>query len=348
MSLARVTIGLVLALLAPQTQASAQPPLLDPEPARVTQPRQPAWGPGGRDYRHRVVRVTSGGTGANAWYLFEPRWPKPSRAALAIVLHGYYEFAGYRQLTELIRHTVRTGRVVIYPRWQTGIADPCPGPYDIEPCHDAAVAGIRGALRFLREHPRRVQPQLRRTSYFGFSFGGIITANLANRWRVLGLPKPRAIFLDDPHDGGLISGQDEPALDDSLAGISRSVKLQCHSGASGVIREKPNQSCNAVWPKLLHIPARNKALVMTRDDRHGTPGLSSGHGVCATPRGAADAYDWGFCWKVWDALQTCAYRHDHCGYALGGTRRHRFIGSWSDGRRITPLTAQAAAPLRPR
>ena len=63
-----------------------------------------------------------------------------------------------------------------------------------------------------------MQPRRRRTSYFGFSFGGIITANLANRYRSLHLPKPRAIFLDDPHDGGL-NGFDEPALDDSLAGI---------------------------------------------------------------------------------------------------------------------------------
>ena len=82
----------------------------------------------------------------------------------------------------------------------------------------SAVSGINGALDFLRADPNRVQPQLGKTSYFGFSFGGIITANLANRWRPLGLPKPRAIFLDDPHDGGLI-GFDEPALDDSMAGI---------------------------------------------------------------------------------------------------------------------------------
>ena len=27
---------------------------------------------------------------------------------------------------ELIRHTVRKGSVVIYPRWQTGVAKPAP------------------------------------------------------------------------------------------------------------------------------------------------------------------------------------------------------------------------------
>jgi acetyl esterase/lipase len=187
--------------------------------AAVTQPPQPKSGPGGSDYAHRGWRVSSGGSGADAWYVFEPARPRPRRAPLAIVMHGYYGFSGYSNQYELIRHTVRKGNVVIYPRWQTR-AMPCPGPFDIEPCMSAAVNGIRGALSYLRPRRGRVQPQRRRTSYFGFSFGGIITANLANRYRSLRLPRPRAIFLDDPHDGGL-NGFDEPALDDSLAGIPR-------------------------------------------------------------------------------------------------------------------------------
>ena len=99
---------------------------------------------------------------------------------------------------------------------------------------DSAVAGIRGALAYrLARAGAHVRPQLDRTSYFGFSFGGIITANLTNRWKQLELPKPRAVFLEDPHDGGL-DGTDEPALDDSLDGIPSSTLVQCHSSADGV------------------------------------------------------------------------------------------------------------------
>ena len=118
-----------------------------------------------------------------------------------------------------------------------------------------------------------MQPLRQRTSYFGFSFGGIITANLANRFRSLHLPRPRAIFLEDPHDGGQ-NGVDEPALDDSLAGIPSGVKLQCHSGAAGVISapDQADSGCNAIFPKLAHIPPRNKDLVLTHTDTHGEPG----------------------------------------------------------------------------
>jgi hypothetical protein len=315
-----------------------------------TEPRQPKSGPGGSDYTHADMRVSSGGTGNDAWYVFEPIKPRPAKAPLAIVMHGYFEFSGYDQMFALIRHTVRKGNVVIYPRWQTSTVSPCPGPFDIEPCMMSAVNAIRGALSYLHASSTRVKPQLNKVSYFGFSFGGIITANLANRYKALRLPKPRAIFLDDPHDGGL-TGFGEPALDHSLSGIPSDALLQCHVGAGGVISEpgKSNSSCNAVFPKLGQIPERNKNLVLTHTDSHGTPTLSSGHGVCAAPgpRYGPDAYDWNFCWKVWDALRSCAYDGRDCRYALGNSRKHRFLGTWSDGVPIIRLKVQDEAPIRP-
>jgi hypothetical protein len=216
---------------------------------------------------------------------------------------------------------------------------------------NAALNGIRGGLKYLRDANGAVKPRLGETSYFGFSFGGIITANLANRHKALHLPEPRAIFLDDPHDGGL-AGAGEPALDDSLAGIPSTALLQCHSGAEGAISEagKQNSSCNALFPALGYIPNQNKDLVLTHTDNHGTPGLSSKHGVCAGPNSGAaavDAYDWNFCWKVWDALQQCAYRGQLCAYALGDTPQHRNLGRWSDTTPIIPLKIQDAAPIAP-
>jgi hypothetical protein len=326
-----------------------------PSATTATQPPQPKSGPGGRAHAHGGFRVTAGGSGNDAWYAFEPIRPRPLQASLAIVMHGYGEFAGYNTMYALISHTVRRGSVVIYPRWQTGIASPCPGPFNIEPCIDSAVNGIRGALSYLQSSRSRVHPLLRRTSYFGFSFGGIVTADMTNRFRSLGLPRPRAIFLDDPHDGGFSRG-DEPALDDSLAGIPPSVKFECHSGADGAISMPPTpvggggESCNAVFPKIAQIPNRNKDLVLTHTDMHGQPVLSSGHGVCAggaAGAGPANAYDWNFCWKVWDALRSCAYSGKNCRYALGNTPRHRSLGRWSDGTPVIPLKIQNAAPIGP-
>lgn len=330
-----------IAPLTPSTVAT-------PAGATVTQPAQPTSGPGSSALPHRDWTVSEGGEGADAWYVFEPADPEPATAPLSIIVHGYYEYEGYDSMYELIRHTVLAGNVVIYPRWQTDIATPCPGPVDIEPCLASTVAGIKGALAFLHADPTRVQPDLDHTSWFGFSFGGIITIDLANRYQAFDLPEPRAIFLDDPHDGGL-TGTDEPAVDRPLDGIPSTVRLQCHVGAQGVIAEPrtADGSCNAIFPLLTTIPAENKDLVLTEPDDHGQPALTALHGVCAARKGQADAYDWNFCWKVWDVLRddeaTAAERR----IAHGNTAAHTNNGSWSDGTPIAPLRVQAAAPIRP-
>ena len=336
---------LSLAVALPAAQAATAQVF---SPRTIVQPGPLEKGPGSLKYNHRGWRVSEGGEGADAWIAFEPVRPRPSRAPLAIITHGYGEFSGYDRLYELIHHTVRKGNVVIFPRWQIGDFDPCPGPFNIRACMDSAVRGIHGALAHLRESSNRVRPNTSRTSYYGYSFGGIITANIANQYRFYGLPRPQAIFLDDPHDGEL-AGLGEPALDDSLEGIPAGVRFECHSGAGGVIGvpRLVEGSCNAVFPKIAHIPNRNKALVMTRTDDWGSPALSSRHGVCASNPGTADAYDWRFCWRDWDALRSCAYRGRNCHLALGTGPRHRWLGRWSDGTPVARLIVRKSAPLTP-
>ncbi len=299
------TTSAVVTTASTATSPAAVPATTSAPGTPIVQPPQPVSGPGGSDYEHGDWRVGSGGEGPDAWFVFEPIDPAPASAPVAIVMHGYFEFAGFDQMYEFIRHTVRHGTIVVYPRWQTDVAVPCPGPFDIEPCMASALAGIDGALEYLAADATRVQPELDGASYFGFSFGGIITTNLVNRWQTLGLPEPEVVFLEDPHDGGL-DGTGEPALDDDLGGIPASTLLQCHSSADGIIAGSPDSSCNAIFPGLGHLPDENKDLVMARADNHGVPALPSVHGVCAAAPGTADAYDWNFCWKVWDALRSAA------------------------------------------
>jgi len=231
------------------------------------------------------------------------------------------------------------------------------GPFYIQPFVKPAVQGIKGGIAFLQSDPERVQPEPNRTSYFGHSFGGIITANFLSRYAALGLPQPRVMFLDEPHDGGF-AGPGEPAFEKSMAGIPSTTLVECHVGANGV-NEKAgfeNSSCNALFPKLGHIPVQNKALVLSYTDAHGDPDLSAAHGTSAGDGGSSngqsvvsrvDAYDWNLIWKIWDALRNTAYHGTDSEYALGNTPEHLSVGTWSDGTTIKPLKIQHEAPIRP-
>lgn len=314
--------------------------------AAISPPPQAASGPGGQDYPHASVRISQGGSGYNAYYVFEPMSPQPVSAPLVVIMHGYMEFAGYSMHRHLIMHTVRQGHVVIYPRWQTALWAPCSGSYASEKCMASATKGIVDGIAHLQADGTRVQPELDNTSYFGFSYGAIITANLTNRWASLNLPKPRVIFLDEPHDGGL-QGPTEPALDKDLSGIPSTALIQCHVGEKGVISEKNKgmSSCNTLFPRLGHIPSSHKNLVMVYTDSHGWPTLSSGHGVSASS--STNAYDHHFVWKTFDAMRRCALAGQDCEYGMGDTPEHRFNGLWSDGVPVRPLKVQTTGPIAP-
>ena len=95
--------------------------------------------------------------------------------------------------------------------------------------------------------------------------------------------------------------------------------------------------------------------MLTYDDDHGDPALSSGHGVSAGgardpvygTSGPPDAYDFFFVWKVFDALRDYAFHGTHRAYALGDTPRHRFLGRGSDGTPVRRLKNRDSAPIRP-
>ena len=81
-----------------------------------------------------------------------------------------------------------------------------------------------------------------------------------------------------------------------------------------------------MFPELGHIPAENKDLVLTEPDDHGMPGAVVGPRRVRRRRRAADAYDWNFCWKIWDALRSAAADGGRSSTTLGDTPEHRSNG----------------------
>jgi len=272
---------------------------------------------------------------------------------VAIMLHGFGETSGYNVMYNFIRHTVRKGYVVIYPRYQTVLF-----PFDFNAGFQAAVTGVDAGIDWLQADAIRVQPQLDKVGYMGHSLGGIIAANMANRHQSLGLPVPRSLYLFEPH-GGLTGNP----LDANMSGIPASTRVVCQISHRYTAA---NEGCNFLFPRIGHVSAANKDFVVTYSDAHGSPDLRADHfSICATENGTAcfppdptdpnrvpaterrtDAMDFFAHWKAWVSLQSCANQGTFCEYALGDTPEHRNMGTWSDG---VPVREQATAdaPITP-
>ena len=194
-----------------------------------------------------------------------------------------------------------------------------------------------------------MQPQLGRTSYFGFSFGGIITANLANRYRSLDLPKPRAIFLEDPHDGGLTGLRRAGAR--RLAGghpVEREAPVPLERRRRHLRAEQGGRRAATRSSRSSGTSRRaTRTSCSPAPTRTATPALLAPHGVCAAPRGPRRRLRLELLLEGLGRAAQLRLRGTDCRYALGDTRQHRSNGRWSDGMPIAPLKIQDAAPIRP-
>ena len=228
--------------------------------AAITQPPQPTFGPGGGNYSHGGYHVVAGGKGSNAWYVFEPN--RPAAGIGAARGHHARVLRVLRLRADVHAHPAHgaQGQHRHLPAVADGRRDPCPGPFNIEPCMQSAVNGIRGALSYLQAEPsaRPATAQqdellrllLRRHHHRQPRQSLAVASTCPSRGRSSSTTRTTAGSR----------GFDEPALDDSLAGIPSTTLFQCHSGADGVISEpgKANASCNAVFPKLGQIPKRTR------------------------------------------------------------------------------------------
>lgn len=145
-------------------------------------------------YRHDSVAVYDYSRGPRGFHLFEPAAPRPDSAATVLFLHGYgginpMIYGGW------IRHLVRQGYTVIYPRYQRNLLFPRPPRFAKN-----VSRALHMALDSLQA-PGHVQPTGPPQLYIGHSYGGVIATHLAARADRFDLPGPQALLLAAPGSG---------------------------------------------------------------------------------------------------------------------------------------------------
>lgn len=307
----------------------------------IAQPGQPSAGPGGSEYIHQEVVFQDFATDPDGYWLFEPASPRPDSADVIVFLHGY---GGYNPMIygQWIRHLVRKGHIVIFPRYQKNLVFPRP-PRFARNCAQA----IRDALTEL-EGEGHVKPRLDALVFAGHSYGGVIGAKLGVQFEKFNIPKPKGLLLCAPGTGPLTGGR------------LRSYKHMPSDTKMVIVVSKNDEVVGEKMAKRIFRTAANtpdRNLLYLYQDLYGQPSLKASHNQSysldmefdsgvrnftakrALRIAKVDAVDYGVYWKLLDAMVDCIRDGEHCEIALGGGYLQTGVGKWSDGTSMQALRA---------
>lgn len=305
----------------------------------VKPPVQPANGPGGAEYVCDSVWFQDYAAEPDGYWLFEPVEPKPDSAHVVVFNHGY---GGYNPMIygQWIRHLVRKGNIVIYPRYQKNVVSPRPDKFAKN-----TAKGIQDAIQKLNEEGH-VKPILTNMAMIGHSYGGVVSADLAINFEKYQIPKPQVVMLCAPGSGKLKKGRldsyGEMPPDISLLIIT-------HEG-DWVVGE---EFAHKVFREATAV--ERKFLLHQMPDEHGLPNIMADHNESysldmafdggarnytskkAIRTATVDAVDFNGYWKLFDAMLDCDRNSKNCEVAFGGTPAQLSLGEWSDGQPIRPF-----------
>lgn len=228
-------------------------------------PERRAYGPEGEAYRHERVRKNVIGKGDGECWIYEPSEPTVETAPVVVFYHGWTA-TNPKAYGAWIKHLVRRGNIVIYPRYQESVLTP------ISELASNAAGAIRGALEYL-ETDDHVRPDYRRVAMVGHSVGGTLTVNLAARAKDYGLPEARALMCVQPAWQLEAAGQGKAYED--LSRIPPETRLVCVAGDQDTVVGR--RGAYEIYFSATSLPQGHKKLVIVESDCWSLPPLQADH-----------------------------------------------------------------------
>lgn len=306
---------------------------------KIYAPDQPLSGPGGADYSHAEVVMHDFAEAADGYWLFEPAAPVPQTAPVVVFCHGY---GAYNPMIygQWIKHLVRKGNIVVFPRYQENLFFPRPPAFS---------GNVASAIRQAQEEMasrQHIQPQWDQLAFVAHSYGGVICADLAVNFAAYKIPKPLAGFLCSPGTGPLNGGRLK-----TYAEIPEDFQLLV------IVSEQDPIVGDEFGLKVFNTATKVKRrnFIRQHSDTYGWPAITAGHNE---PYALEEQFDTGVrnysankalrvakvnpidysgYWKLADALLDCSRSGNHCQYAFGNTPEQRSLGLWSDGKPVREL-----------
>lgn len=305
--------------------------------------QQPATGPGSATYQHDSVLFHNYAATEEGFWLFEPAAPRPKTSNLIVFIHGY---GGYNPMIygQWIKHLVRKGNTVIYPRYQKNVFSPKPQKFSPN-----VIAGIQTAFKTIEESSEHIPVNKESLCIVGHSYGGILGAEITVNWEKYEIPKPKGIFLCAPGTGPFKAGRLN-----TYASMPEDVKLLVMVNENDYI--VGDEMGIKIFETATNTPYRN----LIRQHIDNKNGISAGHNetYCVdeafdsghhnytakkalriTKTNAVDYYGY---WKLFDAVIDCSRNGQNCEYAFGDTNQQRNLGIVAGGKlkELEVITAQ--------
>ncbi len=299
---------------------------------------QPKDGPGGCDYPYTKVIQHNHAQEPDGFWLFEPDAPDLDSANVVVFIHGYAVIEPM-VYGAWIKHLVRQGNIVIFPRYQKTQFNPWPKHFPRN-----TVAGILGALEELKNEGH-IKPRLENLIYAGHSYGAAIAGYLGVKYADHSLPKPKGIMLCQPG-----TGRFKAAKLDTYKDLEKDIKLIVFVGKDDRI----------VGDKLARrifstAEVEHQNLFLHYKDKDGKSKITANHvAPCALDRefdngrrnlvtrvairrSTTDVVDYYGYWKALDALMDCSFYDQNCHYAFGNTKEQRCLGNWNDKKSVKEM-----------
>lgn len=307
---------------------------------QIYAPDQPLHGPGGSDYLHQEVVMLDFAEEADGYWLFEPAAPVPKSAEVVVFCHGY---GAYNPMIygQWIKHLVKKGNIVLFPRYQENLFFPRPNAFSTN-----VATAIKDAKKEMEER-NHIQAIWDNLAFIGHSYGGVIAADLAVNFSNHKIPQPAAALLCSPGTGPLSGGRLK-----SYEAVPADLQLLITTSENDPIVG------DEFGLKVFHTATRvvRRNLVRQFSDDHGWPAITSGHNEVygldeqfdsgvrnysankALRMAKVNPIDYSGYWKLGDALLDCSRYGKNCNIAFGNTPEQTSLGTWSDGTPVKPLS----------
>ena len=310
----------------------------------IMPPQQPLTGPGGREYVcDSVTFYDMKSRRQDGYWLFEPRSPMPDSAHVIVFSHGY---GSYNPMIygQWIRHLVRHGNIVIFPRYQKNLYYPKAKHFA-----ENDAKAIKKALEVLRTQPNHTRPITTQFTLVGHSYGGTVSALLAAEYQRFGIPKPMAVMLVQPGTsklkGGRLADYSNIPTDTKLFIITSQEDWVVGDELGEIVFRTATKTPQRAWVKLyrdfhgsvdLHaLHAEPYSMDYAFDS-----GMRNYTAKRAIRRNRLNTIDYYAFWMRLDALLDCTRINQNCNICFGNTPTQSDMSVWSDGIPVRPLKIQ--------